>query len=150
MSRITTRRFALWWSLAQTWLNNKFSGITIDTSTLAKEATLGTPALGQASTIFGAIAGIPQVTGYALQGDNSNATNTQIDGKIGTSADTSASATIFGKIADVKSAIPTEAQMKNLYAARAEANQDGTDTYTIVLPYTAQVTETATDIEITI
>jgi len=89
MSRITTRRFALWWSLAQTWLNNKFSGITIDTSTLATKTAqtaqtaqlttikaeadkIGTAPVGASySTLFGAIAAAIQAAGQGGGGGGS-------------------------------------------------------------------------------
>ena len=55
----------------------------------------------------------------AKQGSNPNATNTAI-----------------------LAAIPSEEVMKQLYAGRAEKNNDGDNTYTIVIPYTAKVIET--------
>jgi len=89
----------------------------------------------------------------AKQGSNTSATNTAIYSAvqgivIPTGLATEANATANKNA--ILAAMPSEATLKPLYAARAETNNDGTDTYTIVFPYTAQVVETSTDITITV
>lgn len=94
-----------------------------------KASLTGTNTSADLTAILTAIAAIPtsQITGYALQGSNANATNTAI----------------YTLLADLP-------ELQSLYSARAEANQDGADTYTIVFPYTAQVVTQGDNITITV
>lgn len=88
----------------------------IDMSAIAKEATL----LAESDAIKQAIAeATPEfdTTDLAKQGENPEATNS--------------------KIYDAVKYIP---DLSLLYAARAEKNDDGVNTYSIVLPVTAKVT----------
>ena len=84
----------------------------IDTTELAKESTLNA-----VSSKLDNLNVEVDLSGVAKQGENADATNS--------------------KIYDAVKAIP---DLSLLYAARAEKNNDGENTYSIVLPVTAKVT----------
>lgn len=116
LSILTTRRFKEWWWQAQQWFRNQLETVSvyltpvedkldevkeavdnIDTSDLAKEATLGDVA-SVLDYIEGG--GLPSITAIAKQGSNANADISTIQEKIGTPA-SGQSSTLFGAIANI-------------------------------------------------
>lgn len=92
-------------------LSNKIEGIQIDTTDLAKEQTLT-----EVSSKLDNLDVDIDLSQIAKQGENTEATNTAILEAVSNIVDT-----------------------KNLYSVRFESNDDGPNTYTMVLPVVAGV-----------
>ena len=100
----------------QAWLEAHLSGVAKETNATANKQEILTKIDAIPEPDLSTVA---KEATTAKQGSNPSATNTAI-----------------------LAAIPSEEVMKQLYAGRAEQNNDGDNTYTIVIPYTAQVIET--------